>query len=310
MKLQYVYFFLQPQWEEERRKLEGELHQKGIRCACVDQIEEIVYPAEAILITDDRAVTKQIRKSQADDREVTKQIRNSQADDRAVTRQIRNLQADDRADAEQTLVCVGCDRNSFSFFDGAELVTDDLGSLDAQVLEELFCHAHGYPVTVASTERLELREISEPDFDRLYEISRQAHMEYAWPDPDAAAVFERERLCAYISNIYRLCGYGLWSVWKKDGSLIGCCGLTEQEEHLELQYMLDEAFQGQGYALEMCKAALRCAALRTDWKEIWIRVDHRNVRSRRLAERLGFRLYEENEKEVLLYLKELSEDVI
>lgn len=281
MKLQYVFFFLQPQWEEERRKLECELRKKGIICSCVDQIEEIEHPAEAILITDDRAVTKQIRKSQAHDRA-----------------------------AEQNLVCVGCDRDCFSFFDGAELVTDDLGSLDAQGLEELFCHAHGYPVTVASTERLELREISEPDFDRLYAISRQAHMEYAWPDPDAAAVFERERLCAYISNIYRLCGYGLWSVWKKGGSLIGCCGLTEQENRLELQYMLDESFQGHGYALEMCKAALRCAVLRTDWKEIWIRADRRNLRSRRLAERLGFRLYEENKKEVLLYLKELSEDVI
>lgn len=282
MKLQYVFFFLQPQWEEESRKLEDELRQKGIVCIRLKKMEEIEYPSNSILITDDRAFAKRIKKQQTDAWIFAKRVKNP--------------------------VCVGCDRESFSFFDGAELVTDDPGSLDAQTLDELFCHTHGYPVTVACTDRLELREISEPDFDRLYEISRQEHMRYAWSDCEAADVFERDRLLAYTDSIYRLCGYGLWGVWKKDGHLIGCCGLMEQEERLELQYMLEESFQGQGYALEMCKAALQCAALRTDWQQIWIRVDRRNVRSRKLAERLGFVLSEKSEKEVLLYQRCMDSD--
>ena len=219
------------------------------------------------------------------------------------------------------IVCIGCDRENAAFFEGAALVTDDLTSLDSQILEETFLHSLGRPVTVARTNRLIIREISEEDFDGLYRISLQPGMQYAFISEENC--FEPERLAAYISHVYRFYGYGLWSVLKKDGTLIGCCGLSEYgEEHetdfetdsetdsaeaefcLELRYMLAREHQGSGYGQEMCRAALNYAFARTDCEKVLIRVHRDNHASIRLAERLGFRERACSEKDVRIFSME------
>lgn len=180
-------------------------------------------------------------------------------------------------------VCIGCSCGN-EYFEGAWLVTDSLDWLDAAVLQENLLRAQGKPVIAACTQRLILREISKEDIDRLYEISQQEGMEYAMEDGRRENCFERTRMKAYIEHVYRLWGYGLWSVWTRKGSLIGCCGLNGSE----LQYMLDEKWQGRGYGLEMCRAVLSYAAEKTDLNKIWVRVHPDNQQSLRLAEKLGF----------------------
>lgn len=203
------------------------------------------------------------------------------------------------------------------FFEGAVMVTDSLEELTKEIMEECLLHELGLPVTVAETDRLILKEIAKEDVDVLYRISRQEGMQYLMApvsqagfnavDHSAGAddFFRPERLLAYIKNVYRFYGYGMWSVWTKTGKLIGCCGFHECEAdseeccgsetdwkasdvHLELQYMLDSAFQKQGYAQEMCRAALDYIAARTDWEQVWVRVHVENEASVRLARRLGF----------------------
>lgn len=197
-------------------------------------------------------------------------------------------------------VCVACTENE-GFFEGAAMVTDILEELTEEILEECLLHELGLPVTVAETERLILKEIAKEDVDTLYRISRQGGMEYLMDvDFDAADsrrnaktddFFEPERMLAYIENVYRFYGYGMWGVWTKAGELIGCCGFHEREAaniHLELQYMLDISYQKQGYAQEMCRAALDYTTARTDWEQVWVRVHEENEASVRLAGRLGF----------------------
>lgn len=131
--------------------------------------------------------------------------------------------------------------------------------------------------------------------------------------------FEPDRLEAYISHVYRLYGYGLWSVVKKSGgapeTLIGCCGLSDwegacpsengsQRENagcgeadfsgsgvcLEMQYMVDEFYQGQGYGTEMCRAVLDYAFGYLEADEVWLRIHPDNEPSLGLAGKLGFGL--------------------
>lgn len=292
MRLQYIFFYLQKQWEIQQEKLIQELQHQGIisiriddsmwnrQTACLNQnafktdVSDSVLPdlRECILITDDRCAAQSCK---------------------------------------EKLVCVGCEIDGTAFFDGAELVTDDLTALDAQQLEELLLHTHGYPVTIAHTQRLLIREIEESDFEGLRKISRQEHMQYAFGgDSKDGGLFETERLRAYCASVYRFYGYGLWSVLKKDGTLIGCCGLSEYEYadtevRLEMQYMLEKDAQKFGYAQEMCRAVLQYAAERTDWTRIWIRTRKENEASCRLAERLGFCLYGEEKSQILLYMREI-----
>lgn len=211
-------------------------------------------------------------------------------------------------------VCVACTEEE-GFFEGAVMVTDSLNELTGELLEECLLHELGLPVTVAETQRLILREIAREDIDTLCGISRQGGMEYLMDvnldtsdtksNTKTDGFFEPERMQAYIKNVYRFYGYGMWSVWTKTGELIGCCGFHERESaldegeewksgheiadmHLELQYMLDSAYQMQGYGQEMCRAALDYIAARTDWEQVWVRVHAENEASVRLAKRLGF----------------------
>lgn len=208
---------------------------------------------------------------------------------------------------QEGILCVGCARLDDGYFVGAELVTDAPELLTAYELEMCLLHFHGLPVTVAVTERLILREIVKEDVCRLCEISRQQGMQYLQDSADGN-FFDSDRLTSYIKYMYRLQGYGLWSVLKKDGTLIGCCGLAEtshgdepcgetkkeilsdvlHDVRLELQYMLDEPYQRRGYGTEMCRAALQYAFEHTGWGEVWLCVHPANTASVRLAGKLGF----------------------
>jgi [ribosomal protein S5]-alanine N-acetyltransferase len=58
----------------------------------------------------------------------------------------------------------------------------------------------------------------------------------------------------------------------------------------ELGYVVDQAYEGQGYATEAVKAALQFVFEHLQAHRVHLRCDATNVRSARLAERCGFRL--------------------
>lgn len=117
--------------------------------------------------------------------------------------------------------------------------------------------------------------------------------------------FSEDRLHAYIRTAYRLQGFGLWSVLYQ-GKVIGCCGYEPwsgfrrpessdapafADDHfaLEMQYMLDPAYQRMGFGTEMCRASIRYAYERLGVDEIWLRIRRENQGSQALAKKLGFR---------------------
>lgn len=208
-----VLFALGPEWEAGKKRLGERLSEAGIRWENRMQTPDVPGASRAenlLVLTDSRCLAAELLR--------------------------------------RGIACVGCMAGPGGYFDGVGLVLESLDDVDVKTLETYLLHYHHRPVTVARTQRLLLREITERDFDALADISRQMGMQYM-QSPSGGDFFERERLSAYAARAYALYGYGLWSVEKHDGTLIGCCGLSDCEWEsgetvLELQYMLDEAFRG------------------------------------------------------------------
>jgi RimJ/RimL family protein N-acetyltransferase len=116
--------------------------------------------------------------------------------------------------AEYGISCVGCADPEEGYFEGAGLVTDRPDLLEVRELEEYLFHCQGWPVTIAVTPRLILREIAEEDIGRLQKIGSQSGMQYLQASLEED-FFGTDRMRAYIAQAYRLQGFGLWSVWKR-----------------------------------------------------------------------------------------------
>lgn len=150
--------------------------------------------------------------------------------------------------------------------------------------------------TIIETERLVLRELTEPDHAGLFELYQDPEVHRFIGGPPAP--FEefmaaaRERWPTY----YREHGFGLWAtVRKADGALLGRVGLLAQEidgrREVEVGYALGRPFWGHGYALEAARAC-------RDWAFRNLGVPHvislilpENERSIRVAERNGMTLW-------------------
>lgn len=252
-EIKKVIFVLRTRWEAELEILRDRLQRSGVSCIRCSGCEEAMQYLESL--SERKSILVM-------------------TDERGLAEKLENL----------GIACIGCDLPGAPYFAHVGMVAETLTGLDAVSLEEYLLHYHHLPVTIDRTERLILREITEADFDTLARIGRQA---------GAENFFTGDRLAAYIGHAYSLYGYGLWSVLKADGTLIGCCGLSDciwedGENRLELQYMLDQAYQKRGYGAEMCEAALRYAFTRTDAVRVYLRIHPENTASKRLARKLGF----------------------
>ena len=234
MRLRSVCFYLENEvWMQEAYVLAGALEAAGIVCRWIDRIggcpatgwdEKMSGVPEAVLGTDSREAARDTGCG-------------------SETLLITDSREAAREAARRGTVCIAC-ADDGGFFEGAQLVVEGLAELEPEVLEEFLLRTQGFPVTVARTERLVIREIAKEDFARLRGISMQAGMEHALrgggPEGTDGAfrrcgvqdedgdpppqMFSDEYLSMYIKYVYKFYGYGLWSVCLHDGTLIGCCG--------------------------------------------------------------------------------------
>ena len=177
-------------------------------------------------------------------------------------------------------------------YSGVDMLVEGFDEIDVDFLEKVWQRYHRIPWTILETERCIVRELSLDDLDALFalyedgEITKYTDSLYPYEE-------EKEFQRAYIENMYRYFGYGLWLVFSKEtGALIGRAGLEHREYHeeieLELGYIIGTQYQGQGYATEVCKAILKYAKENTSFTRINVLIDAENVVSERLAEKLGF----------------------
>ncbi|MDF2539821.1 MAG: HAD-superfamily hydrolase, subfamily variant 3 [Herbinix sp.] len=174
----------------------------------------------------------------------------------------------------------------------ASILVEGFDEINYDFVKQIYHNAHLEPLTVITTERLMIRELSVDDAQQLYEIY-QSHgitdyLEEAFDDLEEM----KEKLKAYIQNVYHYYGFGLWGVFLKENDrLIGRCGIELKmmngREAFELGYLLDTQFQGFGYGAECANAVISYAFTQLNAKAVLAIIDHRNLRSIHLAEKIG-----------------------
>ncbi len=110
---------------------------------------------------------------------------------------------------------------------------------------------------VIETSRLYLRELNQGDYPAVAAIVQDEQTMYAYEGPFSDA----ETQSWLDKNLlrYKQDGFGLWAViLRESGVMIGMAGLTrqsiEQEEVLEIGYLLNRRYWGRGFAIEAAKA--------------------------------------------------------
>ncbi|MBQ7765274.1 MAG: GNAT family N-acetyltransferase [Lachnospiraceae bacterium] len=119
------------------------------------------------------------------------------------------------------------------------------------------------PWTIGETERLCIREMCVGDTEALYRLYEDKSVVEFMEDLPGNREEEKEYIAEYIDKVYGLFGFGMWFVeLKETKELIGRVGFQncelsdEQEETVELGFMIIPQYQRQGYAYEACKAAV------------------------------------------------------
>ncbi len=177
----------------------------------------------------------------------------------------------------------------------AAVAIESFKSINTTYLNEVCLRSNGEPVTIATTNRLIIKELAVSDTDSLLQLYKDKDVVNYIDSMDDDDEVEAEKIDAYFKTIYPFYGYGLWGVFQKGtNELIGRCGIQNQmidgKQEIELSYMIGKQYWCNGYALEACQHILRIANSRFDINRIVAAIDTRNASSIHLAIKLGMTL--------------------
>jgi len=151
------------------------------------------------------------------------------------------------------------------------------------------------------TERLILRQFQDSDLDDFAAICADPDvMRFASITGSPLNRAQAWNWMAMTLGHWELRGYGLWAVeLRNSGTLIGRIGIHYPEgwPDMELAWMLRKPYWGKGYATEGAIASLNYAFTTMDFQKVISIIHPDNVRSIRLAERIGEHL----EKEIKMF---------
>ena len=146
-----------------------------------------------------------------------------------------------------------------------------------------------------TTQRLTLRAFSAEDADPLYHILGEEDVLRYFPRTEPPSCAHVQNMIAALLKHWEAYGYGLWAVESRvTQGLIGRCGLQyiAETEEVEIDYIVDKTFWGQGLATEAGQAALRYGFVELGLRRIVGIVHPENIASRRVLEKLGMRFTE------------------
>lgn len=134
-----------------------------------------------------------------------------------------------------------------------------------------------------TTDRLAVRKFKPDDFNDLAEILTDKEVTYFEPYP----TFTREACIREAENFSQS---GEFFAVVLENKVIGKIYLSEKEHgSYEIGYTFNGAYQGMGYACEGVKGMISYAFSVLGVRRIFAEINTRNVKSFRLAERLGMR---------------------
>lgn len=216
--------------------------------------------------------------------------------------------------AERDIPAVGYQKPESDYFLSAEMVVEGFEEIDFTFLQHVYERHYHIPWTILETDRCIVREMDLSDLDDLFEMYREKgmtdYMEGLYPYEEELAYQK-----AYIENMYRFYGYGMWLVFEKQtGKLIGRAGVERREElngEMELGYAIRTSCQNMGYAYEVCRAMIAYVQEVIQEPLLHCLIQKGNDKSEGLARKLGFQFHEEREQNGVLmsdFVKVLSVD--
>ena len=193
---------------------------------------------------------------------------------------------------------------------GFDLIVDSFEDIDIDFLIRLFKHKNKIPCMIAETKRTVIRELCEKDINEVIKISREEHILKFVEDGRVPEEEQKEKLLAYIRNVYRFYDYGIWGIFdREDNSLIGVISLdlltnTEEAEY-ETGFFIRKERLGQGFAAEGLKTVEKYVKNRLSASKLIAVTDYENMPARFLLEKCGFTVAGRNDK--MMYVKQLEE---
>jgi ribosomal-protein-alanine N-acetyltransferase len=148
---------------------------------------------------------------------------------------------------------------------------------------------------IFETERLSFRHLTMDDLDNLFALYHAPDVRKYYSEGIPNYEETRRELEWIVSECYPTYGFGMWAtILKETGKFIGRCGLCpmdiEGKEEIEVAYMLDSQYWGQGLATEAAKAILRFGFEQVRLSRLISVINPDNIASARVAEKMGMRL--------------------
>ena len=166
--------------------------------------------------------------------------------------------------------------------------------MEADFLIKLWSHKNGVPCSVANTERTEIRELSEKDVDEVIKISRQEHIIRFVEDGRVSETEQREKLLAYMENVYKVYDFGIWGIFEKNTDiLIGVISLdflkTTENAEYEAGFFIRKEKLGLGFAKEALNAIVHYAKNNLEASRLIAVTDKENIETIKLLEKCSFK---------------------
>ena len=188
---------------------------------------------------------------------------------------------------------------------GFDIIVESFEEVEADFLIKLWSHKNGVPCFVANTERTEIRELCEKDIDEVIKISRQEHIIRFVEDGRVSETEQREKLLAYMENVYKVYDFGIWGIFeKKTGILIGVISLdllkTTENAEYEAGFFIRKEKLGMDFGKEALDAVVYYAKNKLEALRLMAVTAKENIGAVKLLEKCGFKEKWVNDKRVFI----------
>lgn len=156
---------------------------------------------------------------------------------------------------------------------------------------------------ILETSRLILRHFVTEDIESLYALYCDPDVVKFIPDAPRSLQETQEEVEWFMHGHPKYPNLGLWAtIDKNSGQLIGRCGLLpwliDQQEEVEVAYLIAKEFRGRGLATEAAGAILHYAFEHLHLNRLICLIDKENLASIRVAEKTGMAFEKEGRDEI------------
>lgn len=163
------------------------------------------------------------------------------------------------------------------------------------------------PKKILETKRLVLRRLIMDDLDALFALYKDPEIRRYFPEGTLTYKETKEELEWFLNGHPKHPELGLWAtIHKETGQFIGRCGLLpwtiDQREKVEVAYLLDKKYWGQGLATEAAQAILQYGFEQLHLSRLICMMFPENLASANVARKMGMTLEKEMEDETGAFL--------